>query len=292
MAHTLVPLDQFAERLVLERNNFRWPHSTAHIAEYCQALNASSREYFFMRGVEGYMANRHSSPVYKNERWAQEAWKDGYYFASEYLGNINEHDFHEFNRSWLEAYQTSNFHIALDREFYQRDRESYWSAIFGLYARLKAHQLYQGQSISDFVYGVGANRPRAHNPKFETHPKKGTEPMAQQLYKDVKTGIIGIRVGEDDEGKTVLKTDKGFQAFDKVKKVIPHTICVQNQNGTRSHFRAPKDKYMKGDILLCYADTTGPFMLSVRETDTEKADATELKDETVIKFLHKVRRSK
>jgi hypothetical protein len=49
---------------------------------------------------------------------------------------------------------------------------------------------------------------------------------------------------------------------------------------------------MKGDILLCYADTTGPFMLSVRETDTEKADATELKDETVIKFLHKVRRSK
>lgn len=292
MAHKYVTLDAFAERLAIEDISIDWPKAIAHISEYCQALAANSCEYFFMRGVEGYLAGRHSPPVYKNEKWAQLAWKDGHEFAKGYLTQINRHSFHSFNRCWLEAYQRSDFEVVLDSDM-MKNEENYWSAVFGLYARLHAHKTFKGRCISRFLHAERGKFIRAHTGTQDSfHLQKGTKPMAQQLYKDAKTGVIGIRVGEDDEGKTVLKTDKGFEAFDEVKKVIPHTIRVRNQNGSCTHFRAPKDTYKKGDILLCYASSTGPFMLSVRETDTERADASELKPETVVKFLHKVSRKK
>lgn len=294
MAHELLPVDLFAERLIMEGSRPQLPHSIVHIEEYKDALAKGSKSYFFMRGVEGFFAGRHTSPIYRTEQWAQSAWYEGHAFANEYTSCVETPDWHDFNRAWLVAFQQADFSILCNRDAYRQSPEDWRCAVFGLYARIYSYCLYSRFDIKQFLYGD--NEPlfeRAHNAhKFSqcNQPRKGIIQMAQELFKDVVSGSIGTWVGEDDEGNTVLKTDKGFEAFKEVKKVMPYTIRVRYGGGGCAHIRAKKDQYKVGDILLVYHAKKGPGMMAVRELDTCKEEPYEAPE--VIKFLHKVKRSK
>jgi len=269
-----INLVEFADRLHQQPGQAWWPNDIRNITEYNQALRQDCYPYFFMRGVEGFLASRHSHPIYHHEGWAQSAWLAGHNFAKEFL-TFHAQDFsHE--TAWITFFMMG-YYPNLDFPSEKRCH-LWWLSLFGVYARVAAHCEEFGYDFEDFLGPKRSSAP----------PAQGNTQMAQ-LYKDVATGVIGTWIGEDADG-IVLKTDDGFKVFKEVRKVMPYTVRVKFTGGASSQVKLEKGKYLVGDVLLTYTSNKGPQMMSIRELDTEKEDAYDAPQ--IIKFIHKVTRPK
>ncbi|WP_299198260.1 MULTISPECIES: hypothetical protein [Pseudomonadota] len=294
MAHQFLKLERFAELLMIEMlSPSEWPKNIRNIIEYNQALGEDCHEYFFMRGVEGYLSNRSDHPFYHGHGWAQSAWMEGRNFANYYFKNIQNILWHQYqSNAWISAFMTCDYMIVQNDGLYEEDPESWYAKVFGVYARLVANAKYRNAGVGCFLYDrMVPPKDRAHlRIPYQKQFKltQGNSKMAQ-LYKDVATGAIGTWIGEDAEG-VVLKTDDGFKVFKEVRKVMPYTVRVKFTGGASSHIKLEKGKYLVGDVLLTYVSNKGPQMMSIRELDTEKEDACDAPQ--VIKFIHKMTRPK
>lgn len=246
----------------------------SYIDEYQQALMKGCRAYFYMRGVEGYIAGRHTPPIYRQESWARSMWQTGHDDAANH-SNLNE-----FIGSITTSVLCRRFMAGFPPPF---SSEVSWC--FGYQFRLHFEKCY-GTPLKDRQYYPPA---QLCLEPVNTKPKEPV--MSEQLYKVEGTKKMGTRVGEDADGNIVLKISGEFEGFpaEKVSKVMPFTIQLTSAN-YNSHFKVAKTTYRKGDILYAVG-SNGPFLVEVKAVDTECASARDLPKNFIRGFAVKVPRS-
>lgn len=200
--------------------------------EYLKALEDKVHAYFFMRGVEGYFSDRHTSPVYKHTYFARRWWQTGHDCASEST-IVDSSDFDQINDgrfcvSFLSGDQT------LTKEF---------SHNLGVMFRREFEKINEN-SLIKHKYAKG----------LQLTKKENTMSNSNTLYQVKGKDIYGTQVGTDSQGRVILECkapNAGIRPYDpsEIEEVTPYTVQVVNGE-YNWHFLAKEDEFVVGDILV------------------------------------------
>lgn len=232
----------------------------SYVWDYKQALREEIWAYFFMRGAEGYINNRHSPPIYQNNETARKYWTRG-------------HD------------KMKQFLAVEDREV---DDDGDFC---GGFLRGETHS----DSMSE---DVGVIMRIEYEHQFGNLPKpinqsKGSKAMenTKTLFKVIGEEVYGNVVGENSAGELILELRgqngavKPYKA-DLLEEVMPHTIYIRAV-GIERHFAAPVGKFNKGDILVLKVGN-GLILGEITETNSKCRGAPTLPEDMVRGVLNLV----
>lgn len=216
----------------------------SHITEYKQALRIECWAFFYMRGAEGFLSDRHESPVYLNNVKAQTWWK---------LGHDAMRDFLKLNKDRFFSWDLGLFCSAFLRGSAITDHQCENVAIV-------LRMGFEAQATSKVSI-------------FE----KEREMNTNTLYKVIDQEVYGNKVGTNSKGEVILELRgeggkvRGYKP-EELEEVKPYTVSIR-MNGNLLHYIAMAGDYKEGDIVII-CSTNQYFQLGLVEKVNTKTDTT------------------
>jgi len=232
---------------------FEFPDLT-YYDEYTRALEDRVYAYFFMRGVEGYFADRHRSPIYKHNYHARVWWQAGHDCAAESTladsSDADEINDGKFCVSFLSGDQT------LEGDF---------SHNLGILFRREFEKMID---TPDNQHRYAA--------KLSLTRKENEMPNSNTLYQVKGKEIYGTQVGTDSQGRVILECkapNAGIRPYDPsdIEEVTPFTVRIGAGNYNKN-FLAKDGEYLVGDILIIKTNA-GLILVEVLEVNSKCKNA-------------------